>query len=311
MTSMLNTCASSLRGWRYMTRRLTSYARRRCLPRRMFPHAAFFQRKFGRVPDYNQPRTFNEKLGWMLRYDHNPLYTRLADKIAVRDYVRERVGADVLIPLYGTWDKPSQVTFDDLPPKFMMKCNHESGFVIICRDRDKLDRRFVRAQLAAHLRMNYYYRNLEWHYRAIRPRILAEELLEDDNGGEPLDYKIYCFNGDPRYIYAMKDRHSPHPTCSFYTAAWDLLPCSYDRYTQPTPFPAPARLERMLEIAAALSAGLYFCRVDLYHVRNQVFFGEITIVPGAGIVVLSPNSFDEEWGDQIILPSLSDLQTFS
>jgi hypothetical protein len=305
LLAALAVCGSSLRGWRYMLRRLLSYQRRRWLPRLHQPHEVLFSRKFGRAPDYDNPRTFNEKLGWMIRNDHDPRYVQLADKIAVRDYVRTRVGEEILIPLYGVWDKPSQIPFDELPKKFIMKCNHESGFVIICRDRDQLDRCFVRAQLTTHLRMNYYYRNLEWHYRVIRPRILAEELLEDDQGGEPLDYKIYCFDGVPRYLYAMKDRHSPHPTCSFYTSAWELLACSYDRYTQPTPFPRPRQLVRMLDVAAVLSQGLYFCRVDLYAVRNRVYFGEITIVPGAGIVVLSPESFDYAWGEQLVLPGLT------
>lgn len=260
-----------------------------------------YRRTFGRAPDYITPRTFNEKLGWMRLYDHNPLYTILADKIAVRGYVRERVGEEVLIPCYGVWKTAAEIPFDALPDCFVLKCNHECGFVILCRDRVKIDQRFVRAQLATRLRMNYYYQCREFHYRDIPRSIMAEKLLLGDNGEEPIDYKIHCFGGVPQYIYVVKDRHR-RLVYGYYSPNWELLPFSIPGYVTAEVLPRPSQLESMLEIAISLSRGLYYCRVDLYAVQEKVYFGEMTLISGAGLMVFYPDSYDLYWGERLILP---------
>lgn len=258
--------------------------------------------KFGRTPDYTTPRTMNEKLGWMRLYDRNPLYTRLADKIAVRDYVRERVGDAILIPCYGIWNKAEDIPFAELPDRFVLKCNHECGFVVLCRDRATLDQQYVRAQLATRLRMNYYDHCREWPYRNIQPRIMAEKLLQNSDGSEPMDYKFHCFGGVPQYIYVVKDRHS-HPVCGYYSPDWKLFPFSVSGDGPMGSFPPPTQLERMLNIARTLSRGLYYCRVDLYEVQGKIYFGEITLVSGAGLMAFSPESYDLYWGERLMLPN--------
>jgi hypothetical protein len=298
---------SVMHGWWYTVTTLTVYWIRRFLS--YHGYVEFVYRwKFGRAPNYRNPRTFNEKLGWIRLYDRNPLYTRLADKVAVRDYVHERVGEGVLIPCYGLWTKAAEIPFDTLPDRFVLKCNHESGFVIICRNREKLDERFARVQLATHLRMNYYYNAREWPYLNIKPRIIAEKLLTDDQGGDPVDYKFHCFGGMPQYIYAVKNRNGRF-NYGYYSPGWELLPFSYPGLAITETFPCPSQLKQMLDIAASLSQGLYYCRVDLYEVQEKVYFGEITIIPGAGLVVFSPDSYDLYWGERLILPG-NKLQQF-
>jgi hypothetical protein len=291
---------SAIRGWRYTVKKITAYWVRRFL--NCCGYAEYvYRRKFGHAPDYINPRTFNEKIGWIMRYDHNPLYTKLADKITVRDYVRERVGENVLVPCYGVWNKASDIRFETLPDRFVLKCNHESGFVVLCRNKTELDQCYVRYQLAARLRMNYYYQWREWHYRDIPPRIMAEKLLMDDDGREPVDYKFHCFNGVLRFIYTVKDRHSS-PVKRFYSPAWELLP--FDSGDSRQEFiPRPQKLQYMLDTAAQLSRGLYYCRVDLYAVENHVYFNEMTLTPAAGMLIFLPDSYDLYWGERIILPA--------
>lgn len=299
--AVLARSVSVLRGRWYISTSLAKHWLRRIALRHGY-YERTYKRRMGRVPDYENPRTFSEKLAWMRLYDHNPLYTTLVDKLAVRDYVRERVGEDVLIPLYGVWERAEDIDFDSLPDSFVLKCNHESGFVIICQDKSKLDTTYVRAQLAARLRMNYYYRCGEWPYLNIKPRIMAEKLLTNEDGGEPTDYKFHCFNGKPQYIYAMKDRHTRHLE-GCYSLDWQLLPFITSPQMPKELIPRPRHLDRMLQIATVLSEGLPAARPDLYEVKDRVYFGEITIISNAGILNYNPASYDRYWGDRLELPN--------
>lgn len=263
-----------------------------------------FLKKTGRLPNYKNPQTLTDKIAWMRLYDLNPLYPTLVDKIAVRDYVHERVGEDVLIPCYGVWDRPGDIDFDSLPKSFVLKCNHESGFVIICRDKDKLDKTYARIQLATRLKMSFYYRYHEWPYRHVKPRIIAEELLTDENDGEPMDYKTHCFGGEPGYIAVFIDRHGS-PARGYYSADWERL--HFTGTTDPVrELPRPPQLERMMEIARALAKGLHYCRVDMYAVKDKVYFGEMTLFPGAGLLKFKPDSYDRHWGSMLKLPTGSE-----
>lgn len=262
-----------------------------------------FRGKTGRWPNYRDPRMFGEKLAWMRLYDHNPLYIQLVDKIAVRDYVRERVGEDILIPQYGVWERAEDIDFDSLPDSFVLKCNHESRFVILCPDKSKLDTIYARYQLATRLKMNYYYRHHEWAYRFVKPRIIAEKLLVGDGGGEPMDYKIHCFDGVPHWIWAVKDRHDQQKKIrGNYSTEWERLPFHGRRGLSPESFPRPPELERMLEVAVSLSKGLHYCRVDLYAVEGRVYFGEMTIINGAGLIRYRPDEWNYHWGEKLHLP---------
>jgi len=287
-----------------MASELTKYGIR-CFTSHRGHYEFHYRRKFGRAPDLNNPSTLTEKLGWMRLHDRNPLYTKLADKSAVRDYVRERVGEEALIPCYGEYETARKIPFHALPDSFVLKCSHESGFVVICRDKSRLDQRFVRMQMATRLRMNYYYRHLEWPYLNIRPRILAEKLLTEQDGGEPTDYKFHCFDGEPQWIYCVKNRHTK-PAYGHYTVDWKPAPFITNGQSASEPIPRPAQLDLMLDTAKTLSRGLNYCRVDLYDTPDQVYFGEMTIIPGAGLLVFEPESYDLFFGERLALPDITD-----
>lgn len=300
---MLGHISSVLRGKCYSADQLTRY-----WLHSISMHCGRYERKFrgrtGHFPDYRNPRTLTEKLAWMRLHDHNPIYPTLVDKIAVRDYVRERVGEGVLIPLYGTWEDARDIDFDSLPPSFILKCNHESGFVVICHDRESLDQTYVRAQLATRLRMNFYNRNHEWPYLGVKPRILAEKLLKNEDGSEPYDYKIHCFDGKPEFTIVVKDRHT-RQVQGCYSPEWETMPFTAT-LTPAVEIERPRTLERMLEVAATLSEGLRCCRVDLYSVREDVYFGELTLIIGGGLLNYYPSSYDLYWGSHLKLPTVNE-----
>jgi len=289
-----------MKRWWYPVRKLPDYHIRR-IASACGHIERTYHRKFGRKPEFSAPRTFNEKLGWIKRHFYDPVYTRMADKVAVRDFVRERAGEDLLVPCYGVWDRADDIPFAALPEAFVLKCNHESGFAIICREKSRLDIHLARAMLKTRLKMNYYYRFLEWPYRDITPRIIAEELLRDGGGREPMEYKISCFNGEPRFILAEQFNRHRYLRC-FYSPSWEQTPFTIRIPNTVDSLPRPVNLQRMLETAAALARDLLYCRVDLFSVDDRLYFNEMTIFPSAGLGPFLPESYDLYWGEQLVLP---------
>ncbi|MCD8385612.1 MAG: hypothetical protein LUD17_01840 [Bacteroidales bacterium] len=158
--------------------------------------------------DLKHPKTFCEKLNWLKLYDHNPLYTLLTDKVKVKDYITNKIGSEYLIPTIGVWDKVEDIDFEKLPNQFVIKCNHNSGIgLYVCRDKSFMDVEKVKHDLKDGLKENYYYRWREWPYKNIPRRILAEKYLTDDSGEDLRDYKFFCFDGVPRFMYVASDRN--------------------------------------------------------------------------------------------------------
>lgn len=167
--------------------------------------------KTGKKLDLNHPKTFNEKLQWLKLHDRNPLYTTLVDKYAVRDYIKEKLGEEYLIPLIeGPWTNAKDIDFDKLPDQFVLKCTHDSGSVVICRDKEKLDIKSAVRKLNKALKYNFYYAGREWPYKNVKPRIIAEKYMENESTDEDIinkgliDYKFYCFNGQVKYLYVSE-----------------------------------------------------------------------------------------------------------
>lgn len=269
----------------------------------------FLQRKFSACMseelDLDHPETFNQKLQWLKLYDRDPRYTVMADKVAVKDYVAERIGASYVIPTLGVWSSADEIDFDTLPARFAIKCNHNSGLgMYICRDRSEMDIAKVKADLARGLRQDYYLVHREWPYKGIPRRILAETYLESREGGDLADYKIHCFNGVPRFILVCKDRFAPGGlTEDFFTPAWEHM--DIKRPGVPlakTPIPKPQELDEMLARAARLAENIPFVRVDLYCVDGKIYFSELTFFPSAGFVPFEPAVWDKTFGDWLTLP---------
>ena len=182
-----------------------------------------FEEQFGRKPNLSNPQTFNEKIQWLKVYDHNPMYIRLTDKLAVREFVKTRVGEAYLNDLLGVYQDVEEIQFDLLPEQFVLKATHGSGYNIICPDKSSLDWDKSKQQLAKWLRSNFYYVAYEWAYKHITPRIICEKFLTDKDGGIPRDYKIFCFKGSPRFLEVHSDRFGDHHL-DLFTAEWSHLP---------------------------------------------------------------------------------------
>lgn len=247
------------------------------------------------------PTSFNEKLQWLKLYDHNPMYTIFADKYAVREYIKNKVGEQYLIPLLGHWNNVENIDFEALPDQFVLKCNHDSGGVVICRDKSAFDVEEAKKKLRDHMEQNHYYLSREWAYKDIKRCIICEEYLIDKESNDLRDYKIFCFNGVPKLIQVDFDRFNDHKR-NLYTTNWEFLDVTIKCPNDPNKIiPKPEKLSEMLDVASKLSKGYPELRVDLYLVNGKIYFGELTVYHGGGIEKFTPDSFGDELGDQIDL----------
>ena len=266
-----------------------------------------FQSKLEKELDWNVPTTFNEKLQYFKLYDRRPEYTRMVDKYRVREYITEKLGAQYLIPLIGVWDDPEKIDFSTLPEQFVLKCNHNSGLgMCICKDKSKLNIRKVKAGLRKGLRQNYYLTGREWPYKNVPRRIIAEQFMQSDAGGLT-DYKIHCFNGEPKLILVCKDRFAPTGlTEDFYTPQWEHLDLRRPTHPNATePMAKPDELDQLLEFSRILSKDIPFLRVDFYIVEGHVYFSELTFFPASGFEKFEPEEWDQTLGDWLKLPDTS------
>lgn len=263
-----------------------------------------FRIKMGYKLDWKNPRTLNEKLQWLKFYNKNPQYTEMVDKYGVREYVKKTIGEEYLIPLLGVWDKFDDIDFDKLPKEFVLKCSHDSGGLVICRNKDELDKAAAREKIGKSFARNYYYRWREWPYRNIRPRIIAEQFMEDDLLGGLPDYKFFCFDGRVDCVMVCVDRHLHDVKFYFFDRDWKFLKPNIEVQDLPDDFtiPKPPCIDEMFGIAAKLSKGLPFSRIDLYCVSGKVYFGEITFFPDSGYDTTFLKEADLKWGDMITLP---------
>lgn len=263
-----------------------------------------FRIKFGYEPDLIHPKTFNEKLQWLKLNDRKPEYTTMVDKAAVKDYVRNIIGDQYLIPTLGVWDRYEDIDFDILPDQFVLKCTHDSHSVVICRDKSKFDKKRTGKWLEKRLKQNYYYKYREWPYKNVHPRILAEPYLEGGKQGIT-DYKVLMFNGEPKALEVCSTRFSDEGLCiDFYDTHWNRLPFHYEG----TPVSSngvekPDELETVLNLARKLGKNLIHVRCDFYIAEGRVWFGELTFYRSAGFKRFVPEEWDRIMGDWICLPT--------
>lgn len=268
---------------------------------------AFIKRKFklkmGYELDLENPKTFNEKLQWLKLYDHDPLYTKLVDKYEVRKYIAEKIGEEYLIPLVGgPWNSPNEIDFAALPDQFVLKCTHDSGGVIICKDKSKLDIPAAKAKLSKHLKRNYYWTNREWPYKNVPPRIIAEKYMEDETG-ELRDFKVFCFNGKPDSVMVCTGRSTGETKFYFFDENWQLKRYNVRGLNASPDFtlPRPEKVDKIFSTAAVLSKDLKFARIDLYSVNDKIYFGEITFFPDSGFDPNLLHGTDEYFGSILSL----------
>jgi hypothetical protein len=251
------------------------------------------------------PRSFNEKIQWLKLFDRQPEYTQLVDKYKVLDYVARSIGEAYLIPLLGVWERAEEIDFSALPDQFVLKCNHISGSgIVICKDKSKLNIPSARAALNAGLEKNHYPSGREWPYKDIPPRIIAEQYMTDD-GTELKDYKIFCFDGEPRLVEVDFNRFVGHKR-NLYTPDWRYIDGSMAYPADPkVQNQKPQTLDSMLALARKLSASRPFVRTDFYSVGDRIYFGEMTFYPDSGFGYFKPESLGNMMGDWLKLPTPS------
>lgn len=252
------------------------------------------------IMNLKNPKTFNEKINWLNIYERPNHGKVIADKLKVRNYVTEKIGDEYLIPILKVFDSTEIIDFGLLPDMFVLKPNHGSGWVILCDDKNQLDRRSTLNKLKKWCDLDFYYLSGEWQYKGIERKIICEKLIEEIRG--IVDYKFFCFNGMPMFIQVDLDRHTQHVR-SFYDLNWDKMQISLMYPSTDKILDKPKSLERMIEIAKTLSRDFIFCRVDLYEVNEKIYFGEITLHPGGGNEPFGSFEEDLEMGQYIDIES--------
>lgn len=264
---------------------------------------AMFRGTVGGKLNLDDPKTFNEKIQWLKIHDRNPLYTTLVDKYLVKPWVAERIGQEHIVPTLGVWDTFDEIDFTSLPNRFVLKCTHDSGGLAICRNRSTFDLKDSRAKIKRSLSKNYYWMGREWPYKNVKPRIIAEEYLEaSDGNGDPDDYKVFCFDGEPKALFVASDRASGDAKFDFFDTKWNHMPFVNGHPNAEHEPSKPEHLEEMLEYARILSKGIPQVRVDFYEVNGKVYFGEMTFYHWSGFVPFEPEEFDELFGSWVNLP---------
>lgn len=265
------------------------------LPDKIFLRIRYYH-AFKKSLNLKHPRTFNEKLQWLKLNDRNSIYTQMADKYKVREYVSKKIGKQFLIPLINVWDSVEEIDFNILPDQFVLKTTHDSGGVRICKDKRKFNFEEATHFLGERMKKNYYYCGREWPYRDVKPRIIAEKYMADESNYELKDYKIFNFNGEPKFIQVDCDRFSNHKR-NIYDIDWNLLnfKYNYENETQKI-IEKPIVLKKMLNLARKLSENTKFLRTDFYVINDKIYFGELTFYPEAGFGKFIPESIDLEIG---------------
>lgn len=261
--------------------------------------------KMGQKLDLRYPLTFSEKLQWLKLYDRKPEYTTMVDKYAVKKYVADRIGEEYIIPTLGVWDSFDEIDFDSLPDKFVLKCTHDSGGLVICRDKKTLDMDAARKKIEKSLRTDYYKLGREWPYKDVPRRIIAEKFMEDGTQGDALnDYKLMCFDGKVYCSFVCSGRNSEEGLrVTFYDREWKRLPFRRHYPSADKDFDMPLQYHRMIELAERLSKDIPFVRTDFYEIDGKLYFGELTLFPGNGMEEFSPEEWDERLGELIELPN--------
>jgi hypothetical protein len=259
-----------------------------------------YKKTLGKELNLTSPVSFNEKLQWLKLNWKDKVLTTCADKYAVREYVKDRIGDHILIRLYGVYDGVEDIFLENLPESFVLKVTHGSGQNILCKNKKDVDWAYEFAFLKIYLANNHYYFGREFPYKNIVPRIICEELL-DDGGKVPKDYKFYCFNGQPHFVEVHFDRYGQRKN-NLYDMNWNLLPVemTYPRYMGDVS--KPESFEEMISYAKTLAKDMPFVRVDFYNFNYKVYFGEMTFYPACGMDKFSPENYDDIFGSMLTLP---------
>lgn len=264
-----------------------------------------FKATMGYELNLDNPQTYNEKLQWLKLYDRKSIYSKMVDKYEAKKYVAEIIGEEFIIPTLGLWNEFEDINFDMLPDQFVLKCTHDSGGIVICKDKLKFNIKNAKEKINRSLRRNYYYKYREWPYKNIKPRIIAEAYLEGDRGSAINDYKLQCFDGKFDNIFVAEGRFTKKGIrYHYFDRDWKYLPyCLYDDVIiEDLQKLRPTCYEKMICISETLSMGLPELRVDLYEISGKVYFGELTFYSQSGLDIDITYDADCILGSKLTLP---------
>lgn len=276
----------------------------RLIPDRIYLQIVYF-RHFKKFIDFDNPKTFNEKIQWLKLNYRKEEYTNLVDKYRVKQYITKLIGEEYVIPTLGVWKNVDDIDFKSLPEKFVLKCNNDSGGIVICKNKKDFDEVKAKSFLKERLKNNGYWYGREWPYKNVKPCIIAEKYMEDSISKDLKDYKFFCFNGSMEFFDIDIDRFIEHRS-NYYDRNGNFLPfgktyCPPD-YTKKIEM--PKNLDKMIELAETISHNTVLSRIDFYEIDGQVYFGEITFYPCSGFSPFTDEKWDYKLGDMIDLPNI-------
>ncbi|MBE6635608.1 MAG: glycosyl transferase [Ruminococcaceae bacterium] len=260
---------------------------------------AVYKLNFGKPLNIENPTTYNEKLQWLKLYDRKPEYTQMVDKYAVKKFVSDRIGDEYLIHTLGVWDRFDDIDFDAFPDRFVLKCTHDSGGLIICRDKNAFDKKAAKKKIEKTLKRNYFWHGREWPYKNVQPRIIAEEYMEQ-KGSQCLPvYKFMTFGGRVELIQTIQNDKTKDETIDYFDRDWNLQDLRQNFPNSEKPLPRPENLSKMIEFAEMFAEGFKFLRVDFYEINGQIYFSEFTFYSDSGMAAFSPENWDYKLGNMI------------
>lgn len=259
----------------------------------------YFRARLGYSMDWKNPQSLNQKYQWLKVYDKNPAYTDMVDKYEVKKYIAEKLGAEYVIPTLGVWDSFDDIDFDELPEQFVLKCTHDSGGVLVVKDKSKLDCEKARLMFSRALKRSPYSVTREWPYKNVRPRIIAETYLElDEAGGQ--EFKLFCNYGQVRWVFVSAGKaHTTGcggRTNDGYDLNFEHLPVSFTYPNADIMIDKPKQWDELVSLAETISRDIPILRFDTYVVDNRIYFGEMTFFHASGMCDFRPREWDMKFG---------------
>lgn len=276
----------------------------------LFPDKLFLELKFRlrmhRSLNLENPQGYSDKLQWLKLYYRKPEFTNMVDKVAAKDYVANIIGKEYIIPTIGVYKSVEEINWDELPDQFVLKCTHDSGGIVVCSDKSKLDIEAAKRKLEHGLKTDYYNQFREWPYKNVPRRLICEEYMVDESGFELKDYKFFCFDGEPKALFIASDRQvkGEETKFDFYDIDFNHLPFRNGHPNATHAIAKPAGFDKMVDIARKLSKGLPHARIDLYDVNGKIYFGEITFFHWSGMMPFEPEEWDYKFGEWLTLPKM-------
>ena len=261
-----------------------------------------FRLSTGKKLNLDSPETFNEKLQWLKINNRRDIYTVMVDKFDAKRYVASIIGEEYIIPTLGVYERFDDIDFNKLPNQFVIKCTHDSGGLVICKDKKVFDNRKAKKKITKCLKKNFYWSSREWPYKNVKPRIIIEKYMEDAKNKSMRDYKVFCFDGNPAILYISDDSHTANQKIAFFDKDYNQLPIKRKDYRDYSTIPQkPKNFKKMLELSSLLSKGIPHLRVDWYEINGKLYFGELTFFTCSGMIPFESDEWDKKLGNMIDL----------